>query len=69
MNNRNKYILALLLVMLPVAGNVMAEEKPGVRIHGSVFGGGNNADVKVNTTVKIGNNDGAKETPCHPQRL
>ena len=50
---RNRYILTLTILLAAwiAGGNVMAQ---GVQVHGSVFGGGNAADVKINTTVNIG---------------
>ena len=49
---RNRYIasLTLLLTALLAGGNALAE---GVVVHGSVFGGGNKADVQTNTEVNI----------------
>ena len=57
MNMRHRKIYALLLTAV-LAGTgsstILAQTPTGVRIHGSVFGGGNEADVKINTTVNIG---------------
>ena len=54
---RNRYILRLTLVltaMLTTATAMAEGETPtGVVVHGNVFGGGNKADVKINTTVNI----------------
>ncbi len=50
--------MTLLLTALLMAGNAMAEGEQttttGVRIGGSVYGGGNQADVKTNTEVNMG---------------
>ena len=57
MKMRHRKIYALLLTAV-LAGTgsstILAQTPTGVRIHGSVFGGGNEADVKINTTVNIG---------------
>lgn len=54
--------VALLAAMLLVGVTAMAQDdpedpqtpiQPKVKVHGSVFGGGNQADVKVNTEVNI----------------
>ena len=44
--------LLLLLVMM-TGSHAMAQESQGVRIHGSVFGGGNEAGVQTTTQVNI----------------
>ena len=49
MKMRIRKIYALLLTAVLTAGSAMAQ----VRVNGSVFGGGNMADVKINTTVNI----------------
>ena len=58
MNKRHILTMTLLLTALLMAGNAMAEGEQttttGVRIGGSVYGGGNLADVKVNTEVNMG---------------
>jgi len=43
----------LLLSALLVSSTAMAEGESGVRIHGNVYGGGNQADVKTNTAVNM----------------
>lgn len=63
MAKENRYrkilILKMLLLAFLAGGNVMAQEEPepptptGIRINGSVYGGGNKADVKGNTNVNI----------------
>lgn len=63
MAKENRYrqilILKMLLLALLASGNAMAQEEPesptttGVKINGSVYGGGNLADVKGNTEVNI----------------
>ena len=63
MAKENRYrqilILKMLLLALLAGGNVMAQEETepptptGIRINGSVYGGGNKADVKGNTNVNI----------------
>ncbi len=53
----NRYIqtFAIMLAALLADGTATAQEQSaGVRIHGSVYGGGNNADVQTNTAVNIG---------------
>ena len=47
-----RHSLLLLLVMM-TGSHAMAQESQGVRIHGSVFGGGNEADVQTTTQVNI----------------
>ena len=58
MNKRHILTMTLLLTALLMAGNAMAEGEQttttGVRIGGSVYGGGNQADVKTNTEVNMG---------------
>jgi hypothetical protein len=59
MNMRYSKIYALLLAAMVTAGVAMtqdaaAQTSTGVTIKGSVYGGGNAADVKVNTVVNIG---------------
>ncbi len=49
MSTRYRLTIMILLVVLLAGGNVQA----GVTVKGSVFGGGNQADVKINTTVNI----------------
>ena len=51
MNHRHRYILKLLMLLtaLLTEGDAMAQ----VQVNGSVFGGGNEADVKTNTVVNI----------------
>ncbi len=60
MTYRNRYILRLtiLLSVLLAGSSAMAQESSsstgsGVVVHGSVYGGGNLADVKTNTEVNI----------------
>ena len=54
---RNRYILRLSLVltaMLSTATAMAQDETPtGVVVKGSVYGGGNQADVKINSTVNM----------------
>ena len=55
----NRYIqtLAIMLAALMAVGTAKAQaqaQSAGVHIHGSVYGGGNNADVQTNTAVNIG---------------
>ena len=55
MKNKYKLILGIMLLALLAGGSAMAQSvAQGVQIHGHVFGGGNAADVKINTTVNIG---------------
>ena len=59
MNMKYSKIYALLLATMVTAGvattqDAAAQTSTGVRIGGSVYGGGNAADVKVNTIVNIG---------------
>ena len=49
MKRRYCVFLAMLLTMMLTVGNALAQ----VTVKGSVFGGGNAADVKINTTVNI----------------
>ena len=49
MNNRYRFTITILLAALLGGGNATA----GVTVKGSVFGGGNQADVQTNTTVNI----------------
>ena len=42
------------LIVLLTGGNAAAEDQQGVRVGGSVYGGGNAADVGVDTEVNIG---------------
>ena len=51
LNKKYSKITVLLLLLLMAAGNAMAQ---GVVVGGNVYGGGNMADVKVNTEVNIG---------------
>lgn len=49
MMNRYRLILTSLLMTLLIVGKAVAQ----VTVKGSVFGGGNEADVKINTTVQM----------------
>ena len=54
----NRYILTFTIILAAwlAGGNAMAQDAQqptGVVVGGSVYGGGNNADVKINTTVNI----------------
>ena len=49
MNNRYILTLVLVLTAMLAGGNAMAQ----VKVHGNVYGGGNAADVKINTEVNI----------------
>ena len=59
MKRRYCVFLAMLLTMMLTVGNAAAQEPEqqqqptGVVVKGSVFGGGNNAGVKINTAVNI----------------
>lgn len=55
--NRYIHTFAFMLAALMAVGTAKAQaqaQSTGVRIHGSVYGGGNNADVQTNTAVNIG---------------
>ena len=52
--NRYIHTFAIMLAALLAVGTAKAQaQSTGVRIHGSVYGGGNNADVQTNTAVNI----------------
>ena len=56
MNKRYRVTIALMLAALLAGGSAMAQT--GVKIHGSVFGGGNGQDAKVQTDTKVDISDG-----------
>ena len=53
--NTFRLIYTLLLTALLAGGNMraMAQSSTGVVVHGNVYGGGNQADVEINTEVNI----------------
>ena len=53
--NTFRLIYTLLLTALLAGGNMraMAQSSTGVVVHGNVYGGGNQADVIINTEVNI----------------
>ena len=56
MNNKYRLRAVMLMAAILMAGSTaMADgsSTTGVKVHGNVFGGGNEADVKVNTEVNI----------------
>ena len=62
--NRYRLIYTLLLTALMASTNVSA----GVTVKGNVYGGGNLADVKTNTTVNMGGGTVAGNTEIFCQR-
>ena len=54
MNSRNKLTITLLLASVLAGGNATAT---GVVVKGSVYGGGNQADVQTDATVNISNGE------------
>ena len=51
--NALKAVLVAMLILLAEGTTIAQGTTTGVTVHGNVFGGGNNADVKINTTVNL----------------